>query len=344
MFPGDRQKTHAHPRGGFSLLEALVACSILLLILTMLVTMVNQTTTLWSSTTGSVQDFQRSRQAFDILTNRVSQATLNTYWDYRNNASGVPIQYIRQSDLRFRCGPAATLVGAGDASINPGQALFFQAPGGVCVSGSNNTLPGSLNTWGYFVEYGSDQAYRPDFLSGKIPERYRYRLFEMMEPSDQLTIYNYTSGNPAYTGTDWFVTPLAKPANRRIIADNVVAMTLLPKLPPSEDPTDTELSSDYTYDTTGTSSIAAANPKNQLPPLVEIVIVVVDEHSAARLSWTATPPNFGLDKLFSNASRQQRLEDLNTLEKSLRDSKLVPHRFTVTVPLRASKWSTLQTN
>ena len=338
--------------GAFSLVELLVASALLLTIVGILVTMVNMTTFLWNSTTGGVQDFQRARQAFDILTTRLSQATLNTYWDYRHDANGDPVEYVRQSELRFINDQAATLTGT-TTSIHPGKAVFFQAPGGTCLSGSL-ALPGALSTWGYFVEYGSDSSYLPDFFAGKIPERYRFRLIELMEPSDQLTIYNYTSGivnnqpkNLTYTGWEWFTTPLAAvPSRKRIVAENVVALVLLPKLSPNENtPGNTLplLAPKYKYDSSplavsGTNALL--DPTNQLPPLVDVSMIVVDERSVARQSWTSTPPDLGFDKLFLDATQQAY--DLNTLEAGLRKLGLHPRRFTVTVAIRGAKWSTNQ--
>jgi uncharacterized protein (TIGR02599 family) len=324
---------------------------VLALMVGMLMSMLTQTSFLWRSTMGHVQQFQRAREAFQILTTRLSDATLNTYWDYARDANGNPTQYIRQSELRFLCGQGATLVGPTALT----HAVFFQAPGGVTLSGSVNTLPGALSTWGYYVAYGSDANYRPPVLNGNpgppangIAPRYRYRLFEMMEPSDQLSIYNYTSGtngsgaskNSTYTGTQWYQNALALgPARTRILAENVVAMILLPKLPEADDPTGTALAPSYSYDSTVGTSQAQTDPKNQLPPLVQVTLVVVEENS--HVNWTATPPNVGLAGLFQSAA--QETQDLNTLETNLRGIGLNPHHFSLTVSLPAAKWSTNQT-
>lgn len=353
MSPNSRQPGKAAwAARGFTLIEILVAMVILVLILTLLLNMVSQTTSVWRSTMGHIQQFQRAREAFQILTTRLSRATLNTYWDYKRDASGTPTQYIRQSELRFINGPCATLVGnvLGGASTTaascPGQAVFFQAPGGISLS-ATDTLPGALSTWGYFVAYGNDTSYRPPVLAG-LPTRYRFRLFELMEPSDQLTIYNYTSGldssnnakNPSYTGTQWFQTAVGLGSARmRILAENVVALIVLPKLSADEDSTAAALAPNYSYDSTSTSAIATTDPKNQLPPLVQVILVVVEENS--HVAWGPTPPNLGMATLFKDPTQQT--SDLNTLESNLRNLGLKPHHFSLTVSLPASKWSTNQT-
>jgi uncharacterized protein (TIGR02599 family) len=371
-----RTRSKNKNRQSFTVIELLVATVILLLIVTLLLSMVNQTASIWTSTLGKSQQYERSRAAFEIITSRLSRATLNTYWDYSRDANGNPTEYIRQSELRFLSGQTLSLVAPVTVATstttstapnsNPGHAIFFQAPGGVSLANVDGTLPGSLNTWGYYVQYGSDQNFRPPFLNGIIPVHYRYRLFEVMEPSDQLTIYNYTSGtntsgpnvgkpkNLTYTGEDWFQNAIKQGnVETRILADNVIALVILPKVSPDQDPTGTNLAPLYSYDSTlatnaGVSPAVAAagaglyDPKNQLPPLVQVIMVVVEENS--HVTWGSTAPNLGIQSqnLFQNAGNAQA--DVNTLETNLRTLGLHPHHFSLTVPLVASKWSTSQTN
>ncbi len=39
-----------------------------------------------------------------------------------------------------------------------------------------------------------------DHHLSSLPARYRYRLYEFMEPANDLKLYNLTSGNSAYNG------------------------------------------------------------------------------------------------------------------------------------------------
>src|SRR5205807_1068110 len=93
-------------------------------------------------------------------------------------------------------------------------------------------LQNLLNTWGFFIEWGDDSQSRPPFITQKIaPYRFRFRLKELMEASEAMTLYGKSSGDPKYKGTDWFHTALTStnPVRSRTIAENIVALILLPK-------------------------------------------------------------------------------------------------------------------
>ena len=110
-------------------------------------------------------EFRQARDGFDAISRRLSQATLNTYWDYDD--PNVPTRYIRQSELRFLSGPTEGLAGAtGGGRRWPTHGLFFQAPLGVSQPGADELtgMTTLLNSWGYFIEFGSDTAFRPDIL------------------------------------------------------------------------------------------------------------------------------------------------------------------------------------
>jgi uncharacterized protein (TIGR02599 family) len=330
-----------------------MAISVVLMLI--LVSITSATQRMWSYTTGKVEQFREAREAFESVTRRISQATLNTYWDYHypTTSSTVPDSYIRQSELRFISGPGL----AGSASSTPprpGHSIFFQAPlGFVSNPASYPGLNNLLNTWGYYVEFANDSAFQPPFyaLLNK-PQRYRFRLMEMMEPSDSLTLYAFTSGTNAngakcttYNGTDWFTTPLGNTSPKRAIAENVIALVILPKLTPGDEAaggyTDTSLAPAYTYDSTSTNADPNLNPHNQLPPVVQVTMVAVDEASYNRFQSGSSMPNLD-SNLFSNASNYSA--DLQTLQTNLQNSKLNYHVFTTNVSIKGAKWSRAQTN
>ena len=120
--------------------------------------MTDQTQRLVRSTSAKVEQFQDARVAFEAMTRRLSQATLNTFWDYDNPTQ--PTRYIRAAELRFRSGPMKNLTGgAGLGGLQPGHGVFFQAPIGLVdplKSPSLIPLDHLMNTWGYFIETGSD--------------------------------------------------------------------------------------------------------------------------------------------------------------------------------------------
>jgi uncharacterized protein (TIGR02599 family) len=183
---------------------------------------------------------------------------------------------------------------------------------------------------------------------------------ELMQPANSLSIYQYTSGkdgsgkpkNLTYTGKEWFSDAFNPPATApvHVLAENVVALVILPKLSSQEDPDGTRLAPNYRYDSTETSTDPTINPKNQLPPVVQITMVALDEKSAVRLEQThgTTMPDFGLNmgSLFVNASQYEGDltvdpdDGTTSLEEGLIDQNLNYRIFTTNVSIRGAKWST----
>jgi uncharacterized protein (TIGR02599 family) len=344
------------------LVELLVAVAVLLIIMGILLSATTQTSKLWRSTTAKMEQFRAARDAFEEITRHLSQATLNTYWDYDNAAA--PTRYVRQSELRFISGNMGTLTTAPPAPKQwPTQGAFFQAPLGFSEQTSTLGLENLLNTWGYYIEFGDDSAQRPAIITpATAPLRNRYRLMEMMEPSESLTLYKYTSGigffqsgkpnNPlyvssappsGYTGKEWFTTPLNSGMSH-VLAENIIALVILPKLSQAEDSTGTALAPTYSYDSTATNANATINPKNQLPPVVEVAMVAIDEASAIRLAQVqgTTMPDFGQGGLFANASTMET--DLGKLQATLINQHVTFHVFTTNVAIKGAKWSRAETN
>ena len=174
----------------------------------------------------------------------------------------------------------------------PTHGVFCQAPLGVSdltLPTATRSLPNLLNTWGCFVEFGDDTSSRPSFLSSatSFPARYRYRLMEMVTPSERLTVYNLSAQTPSWHG--WFTDSLSGSARPvHVLAENVIGLLLLPKLSPVEETArrqagKTMLSTDFHYDSTETNPDGEINSYNQLPPVMEVAMVVLDEASAGRL-------------------------------------------------------------
>jgi len=347
----------------FTVAELLVASAILALLVVLLLTMVNQTSKTWKSTSGKIEEFRGARDAFDTITRRMGQATLNTYLDYDNPAN--PKAYMRQSELRFLSGPTTTILSSLSSLSNvPTMSVFFQAPNGFSTNSSNSILQNSLNTWGYFVEYASDSNSRPGFLPAGAPApRYRYRLMELMEPTENLSIYNYTSGNRSYTNVDWISNSMILTTNRpaHVLAENVIALIVLPKLSPTDVSNWNALGSNYsaaslapnfTYDSSiNLNSNSPIDPNlnthNQLPPVIQVTMVAVDETSAVRFANTytnlmsANAPS-GYANLFQTASNLP--SDLTTLGSILASKQINYRIFTTDVMIKGAKWSGSQTN
>ena len=336
--------------GAFSLLEVLVATSVLVIIMVVIFSMTQQISGAWRSSTAKIEAFQGGRGAFDAMSRQIGLATLNTYYDYFDLtgkprgalASGtfVPHHYGRYSDLHFITGKS--LVTSPAAQV--GHAIFFQAPLGytddIVNYGGMQTL---LNACGYFVVYDKDNS-RPKFLDDgvtipkKPADRYRFRLMQFFQPDQRLAVYS--SG-----ATDWFTTPLASASPPvRIMAENVVAVILLPKLSKVEESTQGVLAKDYEYNTRpALLSGTQGKVDYQLPPVVEVIMVAIDEPSAQRICTTKTAPDLGLAALFQTLDPldpQAQLEkDLDKLTATLRDRHITYRVFRSEVALRGAKWS-----
>jgi uncharacterized protein (TIGR02599 family) len=338
-------------RRGFTLVEVLVSTVIILMILVVVMSLASQTSRIWRYTTSKVQEFSAARIAFEAITNRLSQSTLNTYWGYHypgNDTTKSPDSYTRQSELRFITNFTATLA-PNSTSPRPLHSIFFQAPLGY---GENTASIGSLsglntliNTCGFYVEFNSDASLLPDFLNTvhTIKPHYRFRLMEYLEPSNALSVYNYTSGTSGanYAGRDWFADafgPLGT-APVHVLAENVIALVLLPKFSTEQDPTGTSLAPYYAYDSANNvANSLNAVTMNQLPPVVQVTMVALDEASASRLealNGTSMPSLFTA-KQFTDAS--QFSTDLAALEKTLIQQKLNFRVFTTNVNIPAAKW------
>lgn len=360
----------------FTLVEILVSLAVLTILLLINAQVIGQVQATWSASNARVSQFREARTAFDIITRNLSQATLNTYFDYDTNyllttavssaGSGVaPSSYVRRSDLHFVCGPAANLVtgtggsGGGSAAL-PGHAVFFQAPLGISEQPSLVGLDRLLCARGYFVQYSSDEFFAPEFLPPR-PPRFRYRLMEYSPPAEKNIIYSL----PQPTGTNiyskaWFAdagaafnvneTALNQTATRPV-ADNILTLIISPRREPktageAESPSGpTQIANSYVYDSSSlgvTSSSSPQGTRHLLPPLVRVVLVAIDERSAERLSeasGTSTSPPFG-DNLNTPFTSAHNLDaEVQQLVTTLNEKKVNYRIFSSTIQLRGAKWS-----
>jgi len=332
--------TASRPRRAFTLVELMVSMALITLIASLVFSMTSSTASLWKRTTGSVEQFRSANLAFEAMTRRLGQATLNTYWDY--DSVSAPKKYVRQSDLRFITGRMEALMGVRNPR-RPLHAVFFQAPLGTVSSATNfGGLENLLNTAGYYLEFNDDSALRPGCINTTtVPPRYRYRLMEVVQPSDNLLVYRYTAGQPLYNRKDWFQNAVnIKPISYHVLAENVIALVIQPKLSKKDEQTTGKvLTKDYNYDSSATVADPDINPKNQLPPVVQVTLVAIDEPSAQRLANGATPPSFDplLDTLFVDTTKYD--QDLVTLQQTLNSQHIAYRVFTSSVSLRGAKWS-----
>ncbi|MEZ5326245.1 MAG: Verru_Chthon cassette protein C [Verrucomicrobiales bacterium] len=354
--------------GGFSLPELLVSIAILSLLMLFTFQMMEQTQRTWLLAKETTSSYKEARAAFEVMTRRLSQATLNTYWGYDNPDN--PREYEKKSELHFLVVNAKEALGEGPDGSRPGHAVFFNAPLGFTAESSPTGTPVYsnmemlLNSWGYFVEFSSDENDRPSFLNknNTIKKRLRYRLMEFRQPSESLSIYQDPplSGRSSKTQIyDWFAkgqTGVNASVNRsaslgpkdvrtvRPVAENIIALVLAPRLPEFDRNDPDFIAPNFVYDTRefqwGQKSDKRVElSKHQLPPLMQVTMVAVDENDMAR--WLTTngqrEPNFVSDSLFK--SQRSLEQDLESLNRDMIDQKVRHRVFTTTIRMRESKWT-----
>ena len=336
---------------GFTILELLTATAILAAILVMVFSALNHSIGVWRQANAKIDAFQNARAVFEIMTSRLSQATLNTYWDYyddgfqpfrlaTNGASFEPKYYGRYSDLHFICGPAASLI----PTMPPGysalatQAVFFNVPTGLTTNAAYQSLPELLSACGFFVAFGGDDVTRPSIVPSSVNANYRWRLMELTAPSESLAVF----ATP--TGTDWFTAPISD-RQVRPIADNIIALVIWPRVAPLNDPEGTQIAPGYSYDSRTTAPWSDGRQPlqaHQLPPTVQVTMVAIDEASAIRLQDGSTPPAqiaAALAGCFTGPVTTYADDIQKKLEPALVENQINYRVFTTTVALRESRWS-----
>lgn len=358
---------------GFTLAELLTGMGILVVMFSFLIMATNQMVRAMSSTTGKIEQFRDARDAFERVTTRLSQATLNAYWDYRfdSSTSLLPTSYERRSDLRFLVtqGTDAFMRTASTPEKGYGQCVFFNAPLGYTESAAQyGGLENLMNTWGFYVEYSQDTLYRPKFIGSEVPAKWRWRLMEFSQSTERFNTYAQTSGglkkspNADTQGTKWIFDD--KPANFqavvRPLVENVLCLILIPRLARSEEeankgydatnPWYSPLAPNYKYDTSvPNTKDASTNPRNQLPPVVQTTMVAIDAVSADRLSLDATTSDLFGFKPLKFTDTKNYLADMEgpnstALEKQLVAKHINYRIFTTNVHVRGAKWSREQSD
>lgn len=344
-----------HP--AFTLVELLLAITILTIILMALASITGQTTRAWSQARSQLQQFREAELAFEQMTRRITDAALNTYHDYEfpnGNKQKTPTRYVRQSEMHFVTGPAASSIASIPSilgsSAAPGHAIFFQGPFGEHDDSTLTGLNTLLNAWGYFVEFGDDNAERPTFLisSPGATFRHRFRLKEFRQPTETLSLYQTSLSDLTVTAQlyNWFSPAANAGQSVHTLAENIIALIIRPLDPgdPSLDPI--AIAPYYYYDSRAYQRNAGGDfeqkrSRHQLPPMLEITLVVLDEASGARLQQQngATRPDLGMDNLFLDSAKYAG--DLADLEETLTAQNLQFRTLKKTIRLRNARWSTV---
>jgi uncharacterized protein (TIGR02599 family) len=317
----------------FTILELLVATTVLSLILVVMLSLITQTSNVWRSSSARIEAFQSARRGFETLTRSLEQATLNTYWDYETNGVGDPVRYRRQSELHFLVDDAGTDGLPGTPGT--GQAVFFQAPANKTASTNYDGLTGLINACGFFVQYGSDSAWLPAHV-GTNQARERFRLMQWMQSTESLGVYTNSTDHAWVSAAAADVVP---------VSDNVIALVIWPK---EEGEAANPILDSYSYD----SRLNATNAPqpataHQLPPLLKVALVAIDETSAVRLGANLQPTVAAcMNGLFDTSpakdspdDKKTLADDLATLETRLTTNSISYRTFVTSVPLREAKWS-----
>jgi uncharacterized protein (TIGR02599 family) len=364
----------------FTLVEMLVAMAILVTIMVLSFQMIDRTNSIWSSTSSKLEQFRGGREAFDAIGARLAEATLDQYEGYQfqqmaslTGTISAPTSYGRRSELRFLCGPGATEAQVSSTSYPcVTDSVFFVAPLGVLsgttataptvgeygsTSANYPTLPGLLNICGYFIQWSNNDLQRPALLGSTNAnggnDIYRFRLLQFIQPAEEMTLYNLTTAGsyPNYalvSTTNWQTSAMtASPASVRQLAENVVALLLLP----ASSTTDTTgaLAPGFLYDSENPSTTGSNSQLNRLPPVVRVVLYTIDDVSAHRLANTAAVPNLYTTstgqplfvdptKLYPAADGSDP-GDLSRFETVLINHNLKFRRFETAVELLPEPWT-----
>jgi len=352
----------------FTLVELLVSIAVASLLLISLARILADTQFAWTDTKARTDAYREARAAFDALSARLSQATLNSYWGYKFDAQGNPERYERQSELHFVSGPVTSLLS--DDTLSAGHAMFFQAPVGESMDTGKLTpeplspvdLPDTLNGWGWYTAFNSDLPRRPEFVDAPaVPERKRFRLMEFRQPTEKLSLYRMVApGNAAAQPLPWIENQQSQIAlygwfrnaleDSQPLAENILALIIQPLWPAPAETTakDTDAAPNYIYDSRRhqwpDASTLASRSRHQLPPMVRLSLVALDERDWDAMD-TAQAESKAMELralmnggLFVNADEFE--EDMRELESELTDRKLGFRIFTTAVQLPAAKLMT----
>ena len=330
----------------FSLLEVLVAITILSILMLLLIGTTNSVSRLWRESAMKTGSYNEAREAFDTLTAQLAQLSLQPYWDYVD-ASGsirkasnletfVPVSIKRQSDLHFILGPTTDIVPDTSDATHPGHAVFFQKLGG-----READLPFSnlLETAGFFVESVDAAAdpYTPSGVLGAVnPKGQKMRLVEVQALPADTTVYS-----SANWISDLDISNPTQRSHKRVAAENVILLILRARLSEADDSTGAALAPDYLYNSRAwvlETSNLADRTRNTPPPIIDVVMVVLEEDSAERLSRSGqlTPAGMGYGNLFANAADLD--DDLQQLQDNLNNNKIGHRLLRASVPIANARW------
>ncbi len=278
-------------RQGFSLIEILVAATVLVLLTSVLSSLALQTRKIWSGVDGQTQRRSTGRSLLQFIARDLEMAAL---------PSGYPASATAAANLQFvanlSSNPANATAIPSDF-LNP-HAAFWQAPV------SSDRQQGALAEVGYFIRWDTSQ---PGVAKAQLC---RFQAI----PSDAANFLIY--GDSTGAAVNWLapgilsaVAPASASTNYKgWIADNVIALWIRclnsQGQPIVATASGTTLNGGYGFDSRqGFTDPAGTrqHPAPALPPVVEITLVTVDARTALRIAAPLravadSPANFGKDR------------------------------------------------
>ncbi len=338
---------------GFSIVELLTAMVILAVLMLMMTVMLEQVQKSWRFSESRISQFREARVAFDLITKNMSQATSNTYFDYTYDDSTNQVKDIsKRSELHFYVDHGKDIgTDLGLSGQVSGHAVFFQAPLGYSVRYRN--LGNLFNGRGYLVVHGSDRDFRPSFVKA---DRYRFRLMEFRPPAEANQVFedaiDEIEKGGEQTFTKWWNQGLSIGDGAFVdylnpLAENIVLLLVTPVDSIEAGGSNryehgsSEIAPFYTYDSNDEDFLE--NRSKQVPPMVRVTMVAIDEDTAVRLAednGISMPREFS-DVRFENSGDYNKdikrfIEGLN---RESRDNRPINYRiFSTTIMMRASKW------
>ena len=324
--------------GGFTLIEVLVSLAVLSLLMVFLFALVSRVTSVWRGAADAIGQWQSARRGFETMTRQISQATLNTVWAYYDASGNLttsdPKRYGRHSDLQFVSGPTSSIIPTVTNTVS--QGVFFQAPLGRASNNSLRGLPNLLNVCGFYVQFNSSADFLPNTgIFARAKAKYRFRLMQINEPTEALSVYAQQGAN----NFAWITKPINNGAARPL-AENIVALFLLPRFSRVDTSNGALLAPNYFYNSRNSTSFSSGalkgNTLHQLPPLIQVTMVAIDETSATRIEDGASMPNLIPAGKFQTATDFEA--DLKAFEKELTDRGLRYRTFSSLIAIRGAKW------
>lgn len=329
----------------FSLIELLVAMGILSILMLLLTQMLELVQKSWNYSESRISQFREARVAFDLVTKNLSQANLNTYYDLKDaNKDGLVDGYYRTSELHFLTLDAAKDLPNSGTQSPVGQAIFFQAPLGF--SSEFRNLNGIFNGRGYFVAYGSDERFKPSFIESD--DRMRFRLFEFRPPAESNQVFadgqEEREAGESEVFTAWYKQSMSGVGEGSFeehlnpLAENIIMLIVSPRDSlefggRSRKQTFSEIAPRYTYD----SAAEGFAFSQQVPPLVRVTMVAIDETSALRVEDDGKRPELIETAWFKDTDKYA--DDIVQLTESLNEKQVNHKIFSSMVMLRSAKWS-----